>query len=81
MRPAAEAYFTNVWFDECNDSERAFLEQLILDEQDAVPFDPRHEPMRSLLRKETLERHNEQVSIAVPLFRQWIREKHLMMTS
>ena len=78
---AAEAYFTNVWFDECNDSERAFLEQLILNEQDAVPFDPRNEPMRSLLRKETLERRNEQVSIAVPLFRQWIREKHLMMTS
>lgn len=78
---AAEAYFTNVWFDECNDSERAFLEQLIFDEQDAVPFEPRHEPMRSLLRKETLERRNEQVSIAVPLFRQWIREKHLMMTS
>ena len=78
---AAEAYFTNVWFDECNDSERAFLEQLILNEQDAVPFDPRHEPTRSLLRKETLERRNDHVYIAVPLFRQWIREKHLMMTS
>ena len=76
---AAEAYFTNVWFDECNDNERIFLEQLILDEKDFVMFDHRNEPMRSLLRKETLERRTNQVYIAVPLFRQWIREKHLMM--
>ena len=77
---AAEAYFVNVWQDECSEDERQFLEELLLNKQTAFRFDPHNRVVRSLLRKEIVDRQNGAVQIAVPLFQEWIQKKQLMLT-
>ncbi len=80
----AEGYFVNYWAEECTEQERDMLENLILESQEFVTYTPTDKLLRSLLRKEILERKNNNPNIlhfAVPLFKRWVQEKQLMMNS
>lgn len=77
---AAEAYFTNVWFEECKDDERQFIEDLIVSNTKYTKSTSPKHIIRSLLSKEILEQKDGGIQITVPLFQQWIQEKQLMMS-
>lgn len=76
---AAEGYFVNSWQDECTEAERNLLEQIILQGEGTLRFDPANKILRSLLRKEILERTDNMLRFSVPLFKRWIQEKQLML--
>lgn len=80
---AAEGYFVNYWAEECTEQERDLLEELILAGTEYVTYTPTNKLLRFLLRKEILERKDNNnpnmLHFAVPLFKRWIKEKQLMM--
>lgn len=80
-----DGYFGNYWIDECTEQERDLLEKMVLEGKEYVNFTPANKILRSLLRKEILERQDnnnaDRLHFAVPLFRRWIQEKQLMMNS
>jgi hypothetical protein len=68
----AQAYFYNIWTEECRDQDREVL-LAIAANRGGSALPPRYQQeIQSLLRKEILEQKNRRWSFAVELFRLWI---------
>jgi hypothetical protein len=69
----AEAYFINIWKDECSDAERNVLSALATGARREP--EPAERALKGLYRKELLERVNGGQRFAVELFRCWMMKE------